>query len=334
MKKMVLLVFALIITITACSANHKPVNGDATIASNAASADSNCTVTASKNLEGEIKFYPTYDADYKTANNEIFAFWFDIPNDWRAVDQSEDGSEYSILTGDDSIDIRIYGVFAEESEDEFYASLSNGSGRKVPDFIFRDGWVGKKIAVSDSEVYYVRDDGDSYIILHVHSLGGSEWVLQNSDKLNYVAMSARTTRESYGSGLEDENLITLDDLKLGDMKLQMQYEDLLKVMKDKPDKEVDDEYEGLVAKTLFFSDHTEIYILDHIVYSINVTSSKYMTPRGLKTGDSVKRLKELYGEPANINDEHHWGYTYDGYELFSVVIEDGKVVEIQVDLAM
>lgn len=333
MKKLLLLVLLFAILMAGCASNHEPVDGNSTAAISAESEASNNKTTASKTLEGEIKFYPTYDANFKTGSNEIFAFWFDIPNDWKAVDQSKDGSEYTILSGNDNIEIKMYGVLINEPENDFYTSLSGSSGT-VSDFTYRDGWVGKKINVTGSETYYVRVDGDSYIILYVNDKDNSEWKAQNTEKLNYVAMSARTTRESYGSGMEDKNIISFDDLQLGKIKLDMSYEELLKVIQTKPEKEVQDEFEGLVGKTLFFADNTQIYVVDNSVYSINVTSPEYPTPRGLKTGDSVDRLKELYGEPANKEDENHWGYTYDGYELFTVVIEDGKVVEIQIDVAL
>lgn len=335
MKKLFFLIILLAILTTGCASNNKPVNKSNTAAT-AASAESTASedkASASKTLEGEIKFYPTYDANYKTASNEIFDFWFDIPNDWKAVDKSEDGSTYTILPDDDKIAIEMYGVIADGPEDDFYADLS-GSNGTVSDFTYRDGWVGKQISVSDSETYYVRIDGDSYMILHINANGDNEWMMQNAEKLNYVAASARMTRESYGNGIEDESSITLDDLQLGEIKLGMLYEELLKVMRQKPEKEVQDEYGGLEAKTLFFADNTQIYMVDNTIYSVNVTSSEYQTPRGLKTGDSVERLVELYGEPANKEDESHWGYTYDGYELFTVVLEKGKVVEIQIDVAM
>jgi hypothetical protein len=41
-------------------------------------------------------------------------------------------------------------------------------------------------------------------------------------------------------------------------------------------------------------------------------------------------LEELYGRPSNESDGI-LGYTYNGYELFTVVIEDDKVSQIQID---
>ena len=349
MKKIIILIFSLVILTTGCSS--KPAVTDSTMyvtteasADNSATTDSNADTSsestasndkdsASKTLEGEIKFYPTYDANYKTGSNEIFDFWFDIPTDWQAVDQSENGYEYRILSDNENIEIKMYGAFVKEDEDQFYVSLS-GSNGTISEFTYRDGWIGKKINVSDYETYYVRVDGDSYMILHVNSKSDREWMTQNEEKINYIAMSARTTRESYGSGMEDENAITLNDLQLGQIKLEMTYDELLKVMGQKPEKEEKDDYVGMDAKTLFFADNTQIYMVDNAIYAINVTSPEYPTPRGLKTGDSVAKLKELYGEPANKEDENHWGYTYDGYELFTVAIENNKVVEIQIDVAM
>ena len=146
-------------------------------------------------------------------------------------------------------------------------------------------------------------------------------------------MSARTSRESYGGGIDDKNVIALDELQLGEIRLDMTYDEMMKVMKSKLVKEEPEEFEGLVAKTLYFEDDTQIYVVDNTVYSINVTSPDYPTLRGLKTGDTVERLVELYGEPSNKEDES-WGYTYDGYELFTVVIKEGKVAEIQIDVAL
>lgn len=335
MKNLILLIFLAAILLSGCSSKSEPVGGSGTEAAAAGidSTASNNKASASKTQEGEIKFYPTYDVNYKTGSNEMFDFWFDIPNEWKAVDQSEDGSEYQILSGNEKIEIKIYGVLANGPEEDFYASLQGNSGT-ISDFLYRDGWVGKQINISGTDTYYVRVDGDSYMILHVNSKGDNEWMTQNAEKLSYMAMSARTTRESYGVGMEDKNVITLDDLQLGKIKLDMSYEVLMKAMQQEPEKEAKDEYEGLEAKTLFFADNTQIYLVDNLVYSINVTSPAYPTPRGLKAGDSVERLIELYGEPANKEDESHWGYTYDGYELFTVVIKDGKVIEMQIDLAM
>ncbi len=335
MKKIFIWLLVLAVLLAGCTANPEKNSGGSTteMSGETDGTDLPDKASASKTLEGEIKFYPTYDAGYKTGSNEMFAFWFDIPNEWKAVDESADGSQYTILTGNDKVELKIYGLLKEGSEDSFYKKLA-GSNGSISEFTYRDGWVGRQITVSDSEVYYVRVDGDSYMILHVNAKGDDEWMSLNAEKLNYVAMSARTTRESYGNGLEDKNVISLNELQLGSIKLEMSYKELLDAMMQKPEKEETEEYEGLEAKTLFFADNTQVYVVDNMVYSINVTSPDYPTPRGLKTGDSVERLTELYGEPANKEDENRWGYTYDGYELFTVVIKDGKVVEIQVDLAM
>ena len=335
MKKLFLIIpLAIALLLSACSSGSgtQKESGGTTGETEGGTNGENKAAT-SKTPEGDIKFYPTYDPDYKTAGNEFFAFWFDIPNEWKAEDLSEDGSVYTIFPGKENIGIKIYGVMKNEPEEEYYASLAGKNGT-VTDFTYRDGWIGKQIKISDGESYYVRVDGDSYLVFYFNSGGDNEWLNENKDKIDYIAMSARTTRESYGSGLDEKNYIALEDLQLGKVKLGMSYEELTDVMEVKPVKEEKEEYEGLNAKTLFYDDDTQIYIVDNTVYSMNVTSPDYETPRGLKVGDGTAKVKELYGEPANISDDGYWGYTYDGYELFTLLIKNGKVAEIQVDTGM
>ncbi len=332
MKK-TLILFALVILLTGCGPKPAPAGENESGVSSGTAVDTNNKQSAAKTLEGEIKFFPTYDAKYKTGSNEMFDFWFDIPNEWKAVDQSKDGSEYTIFPDNDKVSIKISGVITDETEEEYYARLA-GDGGTITDFTYRDGWEGKKISVSATETWYVRIDGDSYMVLHIDAAGQSEWMDQNEDKLNYMAMSERTTRESYGNGMDGKNSVTLDDLQFGSVKLDMSYNQLLKVLKKKPIKEETDKYEGLDARTLFFADNTQIYVVDGSVYSMNVTSPDYPTTRGLKVGDATDRLIELYGEPDTKEDKTHWGYNYKGYEVFTVIVKDGKVTEMQIDLVM
>ncbi len=285
--------------------------------------------TASKTIDGEIKFYPTYNPDYKTASHEIFAFWFDIPTTWSAVDNSDDGYIYSIINDDKNILIEMGGCLADKTEDAFYASLAGKDGT-IEDFTLRDECSAKKIIISKSKLCYVRPDGDCYIIFYVNANENNQWIEQNEEIISYIASSIRTTKESFGYELDEKSSISPDDLMLGDIKIGINYDELMSIMGEEPVTEDMDELGGTDAKLLSFSDDTQIYIVDNAVYTVNVISSKYATPRGLKVGDSVKRLEELYGKADNVSD-NAWGYTYKGYELFTVVIEDNKVAQIQID---
>ncbi|HEX2946507.1 MAG TPA: hypothetical protein VHT96_11190 [Clostridia bacterium] len=327
MKKLIFLLLTIFLILTGCSpAGSK---GEASVAGDVSGSGSGTGSSDSKGIYGEISFYPAADPDYKTANNIPFDFWFDIPSDWEAEDNSNDGSTFDLLPGNGNVKLQIYGQMKDGSEDEYYKSLA-GSGGTVEDFTYRDGWVGKQIKTSDNETYYIRVDGDSYIILHVDAGGDPEWKKKNEDILANVAESARITRESYGMSLSDENKVTPDDLQLGNIKLDMTYDELITAIGKKPEQEEADEHAGVNAKTLYFADSTQVYIVDDKVYSVNVTSSDYATPRGLKAGDSEARLKELYGEPSS-NEDGVLGYSYNGYDLFTVVIEGGKVSQIQID---
>lgn len=288
--------------------------------------------SASKNLDGEVMFFPTFDENYKTGSNEMFAFWFDIPVEWNAVDRSEDGSEYTILTGNDKVDIRIYGQLIDGPEDGFYRQLAGQSG-EITEFVYRDNWVGRKINVSGNEMYFVRVDGDSYLILHIDASKDPGWLANNDEMILYIARSTRMARESFGRMVSESNLITPDDLKLGNLEPGMTYEKLLSVMGQEPVDKTEEEYHGMKAEMLNFSDDTQVYVVNGIVQIINVVDPSYETPRGLKPGESEERIIELYGEPDN-KDEEVWGYCIDGYELLTIVLYDGVVSQIQIEYEM
>lgn len=288
--------------------------------------------SASKNLDGEVMFFPTFDENYKTGSNEMFAFWFDIPVEWNAVDRSEDGSEYTILTGNDKVDIRIYGQLIDGPEDGFYRQLAGQSG-EITEFVYRDNWVGRKINVSGNEMYFVRVDGDSYLILHIDASKDPGWLANNDEMILYIARSTRMARESFGRMVSESNLITPDDLKLGNLEPGMTYEKLLSVMGQEPVDKTEEEYHGMKAEMLNFSDDTQVYVVNGIVQIINVVDPSYETPRGLKPGESEERIIELYGEPDN-KDEEVWGYCIDGYELLTIVLYDGVVSQIQIEHEM
>lgn len=335
MKK--LIIFALLLLLaagfTACGASKDAAGQDSSASvSQAASGDTGATgdENANSNTGGkEARYYPNAVEGYKTAHNEKFDFWFDMPEEWKAVDRSESNDGYYILTDSGAMDIRIYGVLKDTSDDEFYSKLTGKDG-KIEDFTYNDGKIGKKIINSSERVYFVRDDGDSLICFYVNYKNDRTWyeTKANREKLDYTAMSIRPQQK--GPKLDSgENKISMEDLKLGKIYIDMPDTDVKNTMKAGLVNEDTDEYQG---RTLFYDDGTEIYIIDGIVNSMNVNNDKYPTPKGLKVGDSVDRIVELYGQPDNKEDDTHWGYTVDGYELFSIVLENGKVSQLQIDM--
>lgn len=334
MKRLLASIIILALMLLAAGCSAAPASKEAAPGGTAADASGTSEpggTAAGSPVSSELKYYPSFDSGYKTTKNETLDFWFDIPNDWKAVDKSENGEEIIIDPGNENVSLLIYGMKKNGEDDDFYKKLSGADG-SIEDFFFRDGWMGKKIT-NGAKLYYLRDDGDTYMIFYSDCSKDSAWSDGNADKLGHIGGSLRIRQESFGS-MDDENSIALEELQLGEIKLDMPYEKVLDAMKTKPESESSDEYEGMEAKTLFFKDGTEIYLIDGVVYTINVISENYPTPRGLKVGDTAARLKELYGEPDNVNDAAHWGYTYDGYELFSVVLKDDKIIEIQIDHVM
>ncbi|NLV35112.1 MAG: hypothetical protein GXY17_00335 [Clostridiaceae bacterium] len=334
MRRMLLILFIIAVFLTGCSSNSPVTDG-----SDEAFDESSEQVLPEQFqeddvvLKEEISFYPAFNENYKTGNNSLFDFWFDIPVEWNVVDNSQDASTYDILSGNDKVIIQISGVLIDESnqdEDKFCDGLAGKNGT-VSEYRFQDRWVGKHIQVSDNVAYYLRVDGDSYLILYMNTEKDPQWRARNEEILNNIAQSVRTAKQSHGINDTANETITQDDLQLGDIWVGMTYEELIEAMDKEPEDIAKEEYEGFVTKTLFFDDGTQVYIVDDTVYTINVTSPAYETPRGLKTGDSKQRLVQLYGKPSNEADGIA-GYTHKGYEVFIVVIEDDKLMQIQIEL--
>lgn len=327
MKKIAIMLLAAAIVMTGCSGVEPAEDTEGQALAEQFETPSN--FSAAKTLDGEIIFYPAYNDDYKTGNNEKFDFWFDIPVEWKAVDESEDGSEYRILGSSEKVRIRIFGILEDDAGEDYYNKLAGSSG-VISDYIFRDRWIGKRIDISPNETYYIREDGDSYMVLHVDAAADPAWLVKNSEIIDYIAMSARTTRESHGKESNEVSSIDPGDLKLGDIDITMTYDELIAAMGQEPSDVIEEKYEGMTTKTLFFPDDTQVYIVNDSVFTVNVTSSDYATPRGLKPGDSEEKILELYGEPNNKEDGV-WGYYINGYELFTVVVVDGVVDQIQIE---
>jgi hypothetical protein len=67
---------------------------------------------------------------------------------------------------------------------------------------------------------------------------------------------------------------------------------------------------------------------DSWVFGISISSPRYSTQRGLRVGDSIKRLKQLYGLNFRIR-ENNWMYENPeyGYIIF-ITIKKNKVSAI------
>lgn len=341
LRKIALFVFIITLILSficGCSGNENEestyhnTSPDATgLEDTSKSSDGDGLIDAAADETGkEAKYYPSAVLDFKAAYNESFDFWFDIPEAWKAFDRSENGDGYFIVPDKANTDIRVYGMYKTGTDEEFFQTLAGKKGT-TEDFVFSDGAIGKKVLITGAREYFVRMDGDTYICFYISFNDNLTWVENNAETLLKIAESLRTRKEA--PKLDSSvNKITLEDLMLGGIYIDMPYV----MVKEKMETEIKEEKtDELGGRILFYMDNTEIYIIDDSVYNINVTSSDYPTPRGLKVGDDEARVLELYGKPDNsdiIDGKNHLGYTFNGYELFSIFIKDGKVSELQIDM--
>ncbi len=345
MKKIMIISFILIFMFTISGCSSVPVSSETSTGSlqeetgqgavadtqnNQGTVDSSGQASDNQ-AEGtfEPKYVTSAKAGYQTAYNSKSDFWFDIPENWKAKAKVEDSDGFYIITDAAEMDIRVYGVIKTTENDEDYYNSLSGSNGKISDFVFEDGMTGKIIEDGSGTVYFIRADGDSYICLYADFKNDQAWYENNSEIIKTVAMSLRTKRDD--TLIAGESKISLDDLALGLFSIDMPYADLKKFIVSEPIKDESDQAGG---RTLFYEDGTEIFLFEDSIYSMNVISSEYETPRGLKAGDSSAKVLELYGEPDNITEDGIWGYNLEGYELLTIVISDDKVTQIQIDMAM
>lgn len=136
-------------------------------------------------------------------------------------------------------------------------------------------------------------------------------------------------------GTEKIGYIDMDDLWLNDLYLKMPYIDLLNIMGTEQEKIIDSDLgDNEIMYRLLYADGTIIHLIEEEIYSVEVISRDYQTPRGLRVGDTKEKVIELYNYPA-YKEDSNWGYsTTNDYILFSVEFHDNKVSKIGINLVM
>ena len=67
---------------------------------------------------------------------------------------------------------------------------------------------------------------------------------------------------------------------------------------------------------------------DKLIY-ILTTDERFPTKRGIKVGDSVEKLIEIYGSQKPENQFYSYGIDLEGYEYLDFKVENGKVTLIE-----
>lgn len=129
--------------------------------------------------------------------------------------------------------------------------------------------------------------------------------------------------------------ISYDRLVIGGVSLSMSEVEVRKVL-GKPLK-TKNGYEAIAGKTrtLEYSGLT-VKLLEDVkptgkffVYEINASSSKYATVDGIKVGDSVLKVKKIYGQPqSSRSNTLSYEVDYSSPTYFNFTIRNGKVTQI------
>ncbi len=128
--------------------------------------------------------YEVSSQNTKKVVNERFDFAFKIPENWKAIDKSNNGDGYFIETGNTTADIRIYGE--NLSKNPVLEELNDQSCDKKEKFIYDDKTKGTK-CVSKNEVFYYYQTTDKKITFYIKA--DSVWMGKNNTVITNIAKS-------------------------------------------------------------------------------------------------------------------------------------------------
>lgn len=86
------------------------------------------------------------------------------------------------------------------------------------------------------------------------------------------------------------------------------------------------QFSGMIIKTINTLEEKDNFY----VYQIQVTDSKYTTPRLIKVGDSVGLLKEKYPEASAVDEGYYLYSPVDHFDSMGFTIVDNKISEIKI----
>jgi hypothetical protein len=181
---------------------------------------------------------------------------------------------------------------------------------------------------------YLPEVSTADIVNRGFIIGFSKEKLYLEDKkLKPLNITQRTILPTMGK--VDKSELTIEDLMLGNIRVQIAESQLNFVMNIVPNKS-EKEQNGIVERRTY--EGVEITLSENEVIRISSTSDRYPTPRGLKVGDRVDTLLDLYGEPSEIietqNNTKIYSFDLSGeYYLFHAEVKDGKIIRLQVNLA-
>jgi len=126
-----------------------------------------------------------------------------------------------------------------------------------------------------------------------------------------------------------------NDYSIGDFDLIMPLKDARKYFPSKPLSEItknkDAEYGGFPTKRITFDSITLFFVQigkgePFDLSDITITGKEYVTPRGLRVGDSAEKLYELYGVPIEVS-KNEWIFATEtgDYQVFHAIVVNGAV---------
>ncbi len=116
--------------------------------------------------------------------NDRYHFSFELSANWKAGDVSDNGDGYTIQTGDQDVDFRIYAqqMLSNEDDDDY---------TKKEIFTFSDGSKGSKCYYSDNEYFIYKNNNKTRLAVYISA--NKSWMKKNESTITTIAKSLKFT---------------------------------------------------------------------------------------------------------------------------------------------
>ncbi len=127
----------------------------------------------------------TQTESLNSIKNDRYHFSFQLPAKWKAGDINDNGDGYTILTGDQNVDFRIYAqqMLANEDDDDY---------TKKEAFTFEDGKKGTKCYYSDTEYFIYKNNKKTRLAVYISA--DKSWMQKNEATITTIAKSLKFTK--------------------------------------------------------------------------------------------------------------------------------------------
>lgn len=253
--------------------------------------------------------------DYIEKSENIF---LKLNNDYTLSVYIKELEKPFIVPLSEELNVRFKNAFAQDK------SLTGDGFVKAKSYFLRGNFKLDPIKRIDANSYKLKQEfyltpglglPGAALIKVIYEYNNSKWAALAVDGM--LEFGKRTAQDI-------QKKLTKDDLKIGNISIGTQYETVVENMGAAIKEDASKRkliYNGLIV---YFENEK-----NKTATCLEISSSKYITPRGLKIGSSKDEIKNLYGTPDRISkfqpDTDSWKYFDENLNCLEIFVKNNAV---------